>query len=100
MLVVSGGSVVVEITVYDEFGERVTPISMQWSLVDENGDIVNGKENVTLTPAAVMYVALNGDDLVYVENDSTRRVLFVGTYLSAQGVLNVKKTVRVTVTPE
>lgn len=97
MIVVAGGSLVIEVRCMNEEGVYVSPISMQWTLKDEYDAVVNGRENVALTPASTMYIALNGDDIAYVVGNETRKVLISGTYLSTHGVLNVKKTVRFTV---
>lgn len=100
MIVVAGGSLVIEVRCMNEEGVYVSPISMQWTLKDENDEVVNGREDVVLTPASTMYIPLNGADIVYAVGNETRKVLIEGTYLSTHGVLNVKKTVRFTVTEE
>ena len=48
----------------DESNQEVPPDSIKWSLFDSTGAVVNGKQNVAVTPpAAVIDVVLAGLDL-------------------------------------
>lgn len=69
----------------DEDGQDVVPNSLVWSLYNEDGDIVNDKEDVEIeTPAATVTIAVYGDDLVYTDGRK-RRVVVTGTYDSTLG---------------
>lgn len=100
MIVIDGASIVLEFQVTNEQGAVVTPLTMKWTLKDENDAIVNSRENVVVTPASTMSIVLSGDDVAYVVGNETRKVLIEGTYTSTLGTLTVKKTVKVTVSKE
>jgi len=39
------------------------PGTAAWTLSDEDGDVINSRSSVTLTPASSMNIVLQGDDL-------------------------------------
>lgn len=48
----------------DENGDAVTPDSITWSLVDDNGNVINSLEDQGVaTPTASSTIVLSGDDL-------------------------------------
>lgn len=48
----------------DEDGNAATPSAITWTLTDENGTIINDREDVAVAvPASSIDVALSGDDL-------------------------------------
>jgi hypothetical protein len=70
----------------DEDGNAVTPNSLAWTLTDDQGAVINSRENVSLTPGESVQIVLSGDDLALAENDSRRRrVLVEGVYDSNAG---------------
>lgn len=58
-------SYVVTCTFSDENGTSVVPVSVNWSLRDSNGAIVNNRSSVSVTPATTISVLLSGNDLVF-----------------------------------
>jgi hypothetical protein len=72
----------------DEDGGVVVPDSLQWSLVDEFGDAVNGRKDVSVTsPQSSEDIVLSGDDLVIDagRDEQTRWLVIEGTYTSTAG---------------
>jgi hypothetical protein len=70
----------------DETGAPVVPNDWRWTLLKPNGDIVNGREDVTLTPAFEMTVLLFADDLAVEDGETRTRTLLVeGSYDSDLG---------------
>jgi len=47
----------------------ITPDSVTWSLYDEDGTIVNSKEDESATPGETTYITLSGDDLPSTSDD-------------------------------
>jgi len=63
----------------------VTPISLSYSLVNRDGEVINNLENIPLTPAEKVVIKLSGQDLVLPENGESQRYLVIrGTYNSNQ----------------
>lgn len=79
----------------DEDGNAVEPeAGLTWSLYDKYGNVINEREDVTLTPATSVDIVLSGDDLALTSNDSGVRKLTVkGTYVSDLGTLPLKDEV-------
>lgn len=70
----------------DEDGSAVTPNVLTWTLTDNQGNVINEREAVSLTPATAVEIVLSGDDLALTTNDSRRRrVVVAGTYDSDAG---------------
>ena len=76
-----GGTVIVKCSFYDESGNPVTPNSLNYSLKNIDGSIINSQDSITITPDTTVHVALTGSDLPY------RRVYFElkGDYDSTYG---------------
>jgi len=76
----------VSVTFYDESGNAVSPDTMTWTLTDEDGSVVNERENVTISdPSSSESILLQGDDLAVDGNDKVKRkITFEGTYTSAE----------------
>lgn len=67
-------------------GTGVSVSMLRWSLYDAAGAIVNGREDVALTPATTASVTLSGADLAVSGTASTlRRMLVEATYSSSNG---------------
>ena len=87
--VIERGTLVLDITFYDETSAEVVPNSgLTWKLTDANGDIVNSRSSVSVTPASTVTIALTGadfelDSAVYLGN--RRYLSFTGTYDSSAG---------------
>ena len=84
---IEGSSYKVTATFYDESGNAVAPDTMTWTLTDEDGSVVNAREDVAVTDnplTSSMSILLQGDDLVVDGNDPVKRIVtFEGTYTSA-----------------
>ena len=78
---------IVTVAFTNEDGDSVIPNSgLNWSLSDLEGNIVNSRTAVALTPAATVNIILSGLDLALVDGKDTYRVLTVeGTYNSLLG---------------
>lgn len=81
------GTYIVTISFIDENGDAFSPVTLFWSLVDINGDIVNNREDVEISnPTSEESIVLSGDDLAVTDELSTRRIVLIsGTYNSTLG---------------
>lgn len=85
---VEEGTFIVTAEFKDEDGNAVSPNVMAWSLVDEDGNIVNDKEDVSISsPSSSEDIVLSGDDLALTDgrSEEARYVVFEGTYDSTLG---------------
>lgn len=71
----------------DEDDQAVTPNSAKWSLTDLQGNTINDRNAVELTPATSINIVMSGDDLVVpIGSTVVHRVLLVeGDYNSNIG---------------
>lgn len=72
----------------DEDGDAVAPDTLSWSLTDEDGTIINSREDVAVTsPSASEDIVLSGDDLALVSGheEDERYLVLEGTYTSDAG---------------
>ena len=78
---------VVTVPFVDEDGSPITPdTGLNWTLSDREGNVINGRNAVTITPATTVHIAIFGDDLALPDiNDRIRVVTVQGTYDSALG---------------
>ena len=69
----------------DENGAPTTPVTITWTLSDQNGQTINGRVNVSLTPGAS--ILLDGPDLAILSpTDQGLRILTIkATYNSSLG---------------
>lgn len=85
------GTYIIDFAWFDEDDNAVTPATMQWALSDEDGNIVNSKEDVAITGLSTTnYVILSGNDLAIPDteqSDVKRFVRYYGTYISTLGTL-------------
>lgn len=72
----------------DEEGTAVTPTAAWWSLLDEDGAVVNSREEVAFSPlASTMYVDLETADTALSDATAPRRKVLVHyVYTSDRGV--------------
>jgi hypothetical protein len=61
---VEGSTYVVTAAFTDEDGDLVVPNSVSWTLTESDGDVVNGRQDVSETPASSVDILLQGDDLL------------------------------------
>ena len=82
-----GASAVFRVEIADENGNLITPATMEWTLSDDQGNVINGRQDVGIGPAAIVDVVLEGADTEpVVPFDNLRRVLTVhATYDSTLG---------------
>lgn len=81
----SGSTAFVNVVPKDEDGTAVTPSAASWYLVNEDGDVVNSRSNVTISSlSASIDIELEPTDTQY--SDGSARVLRVDyTYDSDRG---------------
>ena len=82
------GSAVFSLVFRDEANQPVTPKTMKWTLCDQDGAVVNNREDETgLTLEPTTKLLLYGDDLAIFNDteDGFRVVIFTGTYDSDLG---------------
>jgi len=85
---------------FDETGAAVTPTSASFSLVNEDGDIINSRNAVSVTPAAgSAVIVLTGADLALTAGENgKRKVLVQALYNSTNGTgLAIRKEYSFTV---
>ena len=80
----------------DENGEPVTPTTLQWTLTDLEGNVINNRSQVSITPSSTVDIVLSGDDLALQGDSPEMRVLTIeGTYNSTLGTgLPLKESVK------
>jgi hypothetical protein len=70
----------------DKVGTPFTPNSgLTWSLKDKDGNEVNGKTDVPITPAESVTIVLSGADLALVGGSIRRYVIVRGTFNGVLG---------------
>lgn len=63
---------IVQCTFTDEDGNAVVPNSINWTLTDDDGTVINSREQVAVgSPASSIEVVLSGDDLLLSETEET-----------------------------
>lgn len=81
-----GSSALIEHTLLDFDGTKVTPKTVNWSLYNNDGNIVNGRDAVSATPGTPTKVILKKDDLLISGLSNGRRYIqFWGKYDSTEG---------------
>jgi hypothetical protein len=80
---------IVKASFYDDEDQEVAPDTMAWSLTDEDGNIVNNREDIEISgPEQVEYIVLFGNDLAILDGEhgeEERNLVFEGTYTSNRG---------------
>lgn len=71
----------------DEVGSAMVPLTLAWTLTDENGAVVNSRSGVSVTPASTVVIVLTNLDLSLASplSGTTRYLLIEGTYNSDLG---------------
>ena len=95
---VENSSYLIRLDATDELDQAVTPKTGVWSLTDADGNVINNRDQVAISPlAATMYVLLKDDDLAlsagFTGKSELRHFLFEGTYDSIYGNDNELKDV-------
>lgn len=68
---------VVTASFYDENDDPVTPTTVTWTLTDEDGVVINSREDVSITPGTSVDIVLSGDDLTCGNAAHAARILTV-----------------------
>lgn len=79
---------VITVSFTDEDGSGVTPNEVSWTLMDLDGNIINTRESIDITPGSSVEIVLYGNDLVVsgdVQRTAKRVLLLEGTYDSDIG---------------
>jgi hypothetical protein len=82
------GTYIVTAKFRDEDGNLVAPKTMNWSLIDEDGSVVNSQEDNSISsPQDTENIVLKGEDLALTDgrSEEARYVVFEGTYDSTLG---------------
>ena len=80
------GTYIITASFTDEDDNAVVPNSINWSLYDSTGNIVNGRNNVPVpVPASTITIVLQGDDLAIIGTDGRRVLRIDYDYDSAAG---------------
>lgn len=79
------GTAKATVTFTDETGASVTPSAVTWTLTDISGNVINSRQDVSVTPGASVSFAIYGDDLAVSGNDVRRLLLVEWTYSSSLG---------------
>lgn len=85
------GTYVITAAFTDEEGSSVVPNSLTWTLTDHKGNVINGKEDVSVpTPTASETFVLEGDDLAIAEDEEKQELVkrlfhIEGDYDSSNG---------------
>ncbi len=94
-----GSTFVITCTFKDETGTAVSPDTMTWTLTDTDGNIINGRDGVTIaSPSASEVIVLSGSDLPVINGDRLLILTLEGTYTSVNGAgLPLKEQVQFSV---
>jgi hypothetical protein len=66
---------------YDEADNAITPVTLKWTLTDEDGTVINSRTAVVVAaPAASNSIALTGLDLAVTTASRNRIITFEATY--------------------
>ena len=78
------GTIIITASFTDDKGAPKAPLEFSWSWRRINGDVINNRDAVSVTPAASVDIALSGPDLAIQESSKivTRMFTCWGTYLS------------------
>lgn len=69
----------------DESGTSVTPTAITWTLTDRQGNVINSRTAVSVTPASSVSFLLTGNDLAISNNIRHRVITIAATYDSTLG---------------
>jgi hypothetical protein len=78
----NGSTYIVLADFTDEVDVAVVPNTIQWSLTDINGTIINNRDDVSVTPASSISIVLEGDDIL-VTDGLERLITIEAVYNSA-----------------
>ena len=73
-----------ETKVTDVYGVPVTPTVAAWTLTNREGDVINSRSGISMTPSESMIVDVAGDDLL-IEDQSNKREYRLFTVITDRG---------------
>jgi len=76
---------VITATFKDENGSAVTPTSITWTLTDGDGNVINNRDAVSITPNTSVDIVLSGDDLALTSGSALRILTTEAVYSSSAG---------------
>ena len=87
---VEESTIVITAAFTDEDGDAVIPTEATWTLTNDDGDVVDTRDGIEITPASSVTVVLKGDNLQILPGESgdrfaTRRFLIEALYNSSLG---------------
>lgn len=85
MAAIEKSTIVYTVSFTNEDGASVVPNTVVWTLSDSSGAIINGRQDVSVTPAASVDIVLTGDDLEINSSDLSRNLTIEADYDSAAG---------------
>lgn len=74
----------IKVSFYDVNDQPVSPVSVLWSLKDRDGNIINNRDNVSVSPEPEINILLTGDDIDYADT-AFRRLHIDAVYNSDLG---------------
>jgi len=77
---------IVTLTFTDDDGNSVVPNQITWSLTDEDGTVINSREDVSATPGSSVNVVLSGDDLQIQTSEASE--VYVKRYIVVEATYN------------
>jgi hypothetical protein len=93
--IIDGSSKLIEISFYDEVKNLTVPVSISWTLKNENNEIINEKDNISITPDNIIYLEISGEDNKRV--DGLERYVYINSeYNSSKidSILNLNKVIK------
>jgi len=81
-----------DIKVTDADGNEVVPTVASWALTNREGVVINGRSDVSITPATTMRVNIAGDDLI-IEDSTNEREYRLFTVKADRGDVNEPETI-------
>ena len=84
---VEKSTIVITASFHDEAGSPMIPSTISWSLLDEQGEVVNNRNDVVVEPSTSINIVLTGDDLDIKKNEiaESRTCVISGRYNSSYG---------------
>ena len=89
-----GSTLTLVVKITTALGVATTPIAGVWTLSNRDGDIINSRENVVISPLSEeMTINLAGDDL-QIEDQTSKREYRLFTVVSDRGDVNLPQTIQ------
>lgn len=80
----------------DETGVAVVPTSITWTLSTDSGNVINSRQDVSITPGATVQIVLTNDDLAFAHGN--KRVLTINAIYNSTLGNNLRLRDQVTFT--